>query len=504
MKIKIIIIIIFFTYNLLYGQVRSDRNLTTGFGPAAMKSDSAGNIHLSFSDGNNHEIYYQLFDSLFDPKKDKIKISSEPNTLPGPPRLTVNENYAMAVWDAMLYGVTRWGVFGRVLKINGDTLSSELRIDYYQGASISLKRNPDVISINDTTFWLTWIGNGNFGEVYTLIGREVNVFSGPLGNEIYMCEDLPPFDGGFVRAEANKQMNEIFCLFGGDFYDDTLSNTKIYYRRFDFNGKPLIPSTLFLRDSSNYQIWEPHLSYNPLGGYSIVWSEKKDSMWSIKLKVLDSNGTTVGEVIQVNSGSNIVSSYPFLGIDFNSNGESIVVWESLDNGKVRIYGQRFSSNGTKLGSNFKISTEPNSYDHYWGTVQLYNKNIITNWSSYDVAASKFQLWGNVLDFNNPVTSIKEDKNQIPIGFLLNQNYPNPFNPSTVISWQAPVSSWQTLKIYDLLGREVIVLVDEYRQAGYYEVEFDASSIIKNPASGIYFYQLKASDFFQTKKMILIK
>ena len=96
----------------------------------------------------------------------------------------------------------------------------------------------------------------------------------------------------------------------------------------------------------------------------------------------------------------------------------------------------------------------------------------------------------------------------PLKFSLEQNYPNPFNPSTKISWQSPVGSRQTLKIYDVLGNEVATLVDEYRPAGIYEVEFSASgrpeSSIKKPASGVYFYQLKAENYIETKKMILLK
>ncbi len=89
---------------------------------------------------------------------------------------------------------------------------------------------------------------------------------------------------------------------------------------------------------------------------------------------------------------------------------------------------------------------------------------------------------------------------LPIEFTLFQNYPNPFNPSTKISWQSPVSSWQTLKIYDLLGNEVVTLLDEYRNAGSYVMNFDASSL----ASGIYFYQLRAGSYSSTKKLILMK
>ena len=85
-------------------------------------------------------------------------------------------------------------------------------------------------------------------------------------------------------------------------------------------------------------------------------------------------------------------------------------------------------------------------------------------------------------------------------FILYQNYPNPFNPGTKISWQLPVSSWQTLKVFDVLGNEVAILVDEYKPGGSYEVEWNATSL----PSGIYFYQLQAGNFIEMKKMILLR
>ena len=81
-----------------------------------------------------------------------------------------------------------------------------------------------------------------------------------------------------------------------------------------------------------------------------------------------------------------------------------------------------------------------------------------------------------------------------------QNYPNPFNPTTKISYQLPVGSWQTLKVYDMLGNEVASLVDEYKPAGKFKIEFRASSL----PSGVYFYRLSAGDHIETKKMILLK
>jgi len=85
-------------------------------------------------------------------------------------------------------------------------------------------------------------------------------------------------------------------------------------------------------------------------------------------------------------------------------------------------------------------------------------------------------------------------------FSLSQNYPNPFNPSTKISWQSPEGSHTTLKIYDVLGKEVATLVNEYKPAGRYEVEFDAANL----SSGVYLYRLQSGEQFLTKKMTLIK
>lgn len=89
---------------------------------------------------------------------------------------------------------------------------------------------------------------------------------------------------------------------------------------------------------------------------------------------------------------------------------------------------------------------------------------------------------------------------LPSAFFLHQNYPNPFNPTTKISWQSPIGSHQTLKVYDLLGNEIATLVDEEKPVGVYEINFNASNL----ASGIYFYKIQAGSFVQTKKMILLR
>jgi hypothetical protein len=101
---------------------------------------------------------------------------------------------------------------------------------------------------------------------------------------------------------------------------------------------------------------------------------------------------------------------------------------------------------------------------------------------------------------SPTTSVDEQDEAAPQSFQLFQNYPNPFNPETSIQYSVGSDQFVSLKVHDILGREVSTLVDERKLAGTYRVSFDAKSL----ASGIYFYQMKAGEFVSTRKMLLVR
>ncbi len=98
-----------------------------------------------------------------------------------------------------------------------------------------------------------------------------------------------------------------------------------------------------------------------------------------------------------------------------------------------------------------------------------------------------------------ITAVEQEEG-LPTTFELMQNYPNPFNPTTSISFSIPQAAFVTLKVYDIVGREVANLMSEQKDAGIYNYNFDASKL----SSGIYFYRLQAGNFTSSKKMILIK
>jgi len=106
----------------------------------------------------------------------------------------------------------------------------------------------------------------------------------------------------------------------------------------------------------------------------------------------------------------------------------------------------------------------------------------------------------IVRFSSIATSVQSDVGEIPTKYSLYQNFPNPFNPTTLIKYSIPKVTFVSLKVYSLIGEDVAMLVNEKKPIGSYAVEFNAMDL----PSGIYFYKLQAGDFFETKKMVLMK
>lgn len=134
---------------------------------------------------------------------------------------------------------------------------------------------------------------------------------------------------------------------------------------------------------------------------------------------------------------------------------------------------------------------------------IYDSGIQNDYSVSSMTSANFR------ESNHPTTSSNEDgfsetNKSSAQDFTLYQNYPNPFNPTTSIQFTVKSQQYVKLKVYDVLGKEIVTLVSEEKPAGEYLVEFKPASIIRNPSSGIYFYQLQVGHYVETKKMILLK
>ncbi|MBI1931025.1 MAG: CotH kinase family protein [Ignavibacteriales bacterium] len=166
-----------------------------------------------------------------------------------------------------------------------------------------------------------------------------------------------------------------------------------------------------------------------------------------------------------------------LNFKLDKSGEQIGLVQVIDNDTVFVDSLTYRTQSTNI-----------SYGRY--------PDGTDNWKFINVPTPN--------DSNKIITNINEE-NILPTSFSLSQNYPNPFNPTTVIEYAIPNLETGNipllqLKVFDLLGREVITLVNQKQKSGIYKVEFDASKL----SSGVYLYQLKSGSFLQTKKMILLK
>ncbi len=169
------------------------------------------------------------------------------------------------------------------------------------------------------------------------------------------------------------------------------------------------------------------------------------------------------------------------------------IWDNVNNvwnpGEKFVY--TYSNSGKHVKIDYLLFTGAD-FEPATGT-----KTIFYNEGKNDLYLTFKSL---EIDFTSSTTDVENENNSVPKEFALNQNYPNPFNPRTAISYQLSAVSKVELKVYDMLGKEISTLVNEIQSAGSYKINFNASNL----SSGVYIYQIKADNFVQSKKMMLVK
>ena len=169
-----------------------------------------------------------------------------------------------------------------------------------------------------------------------------------------------------------------------------------------------------------------------------------------------------------------------------------------------LYSIRFSSDSTGwIGGNYSRLYKTTNQGINWK-----RENISTGYIFNIASFNDSILWtsgngGKIFHTTNggePLVGIQNISTEIPESFKLNQNYPNPFNPSTNIQYDISNDNSVTIKIYNLPGKEVMSLVNDFKKAGRYIISFNGSDL----ASGVYYYKITSGKFEQVRKMILIK
>ncbi len=483
---------------LSYSQYKNDFMISDSGTNPIFKFDSNGQIHMVWVNAQKRDqsAQYSAFDSMGNVIYQTRKISSVIRV--GNPSLSINKGYIACVWEdrvSLDFTVFSTYIKGKILK-NGIDVSSEVLFDDSEIIpNDAYRRRAEIIWHNDSMLFAVWAGKGSrsFSEGYTDIYFHKLKF--PPLQKSHPVDTV--FNNSWLKVSEDGQT--IIRRSSGSGYivvwveKDSVGKWKIAGNAYDDSLKSISDKMVFISfDKLEYNyISKPSVIYKKNGNIIVVWEKDTTNYKSnIYFQEFSEQGVPVGVTQKANellaTGGSEVSS------DIDSDGNFIIVWEDGTN----VIAQRYSLGTTKIGSNFQIN-KIQTGENIYSCVKLRNRKIYSAWTKF-VGISP-SVWMNILDFDNPTVVINEESN-LPQSFTLTQNYPNPFNPTTMINYALPKAGNVVLKVYDVLGKEVATLVNNYKESGRYFVEFDASKL----SSGMYIYKLSSGSFSEVKKMMLLR
>ncbi|GMU96512.1 T9SS type A sorting domain-containing protein [Ignavibacterium album] len=373
------------------------------------------------------------------------------------------------------YIITGWtlsygpGAIGNVWLVKTDSLGNMQWNKFFGGTDVD--RGLSVQQTNDGGYILTgYTASSGAGlDDMLLIKTDSagntqwqNTFGGSgrdYGNSVVQSSD-----GGYVVTGYTLSYGA-----GGD---------DLWIVKTDEQGSMLWSKTLggAQSDVGNFIIESSDGSY-VITGHTLSSGAGLHDVWLIKLAAIIP--VELGSLTAEVNGNNVLIKW-ITASETNNSG-----FELQKSKKSEVKSQKWNSVAFIKGRG--TSTEINSYEFVDHNLEPGNYSYRLKQIDYD---------GNYTFSNIIDVEIFQ-----PTEFRLEQNYPNPFNPGTIISWQSPIASWQTIKLYDIMGREIETIVDGYYEAGSHSALYIANSTLP---TGVYFYRLKAGNFSESKKMILIR
>ncbi len=485
-----------------------------------MKCDSSGNIKWTKN--------YNGPDNSIDAAND-IDIDEEGNVYVTGSSKGIGTGYDYATIKYDSSGNQKW-----IARYNGPAFSSDeaqkIKLDktgnvYVTGNSLNSNGNYDIATIKYNNIGqLQWVKrfNGLSNGFDDVCGLETDI----LGN-VYI--------GG--------TSDSVGALYDYLVIKYSSSGDEIWTKRYNGSGNDGDrANAMAIDDSANIYLtgWSvgagtqldyATVKYNSDGIFQ--WAARWDDPASSFEEANDIAVDKLGNVFVTGYSPGAGTGDEYTTIKYNSNG--VQQWVSNYNGPANLsdvgmfitldeYNEPYII-GQSLNENYEMASI--KYDsiglqkwayryNYDGNTNITPAGILVDKSgniliAQTIYTSNRSVW-NIRKYRQPgfIPVGVEEEIITPSEFILYQNYPNPFNPSTTIRYAIPQTSFVSLKIYDILGRGVATLVDEEKPAGSYEVNFDANNLSTGVsarggnASGAYFYRIRAGEFVQTKKLILMK
>ncbi|MCF8242439.1 MAG: T9SS type A sorting domain-containing protein [Melioribacteraceae bacterium] len=243
------------------------------------------------------------------------------------------------------------------------------------------------------------------------------------------------------------------------------------------------------------------------GNIYVMWGDQRETVNNTDVYLIKSTdgGETWDGMTKINDDNTERHQFfPWMKIDPVTGIIYVVFYDRRNTvgAATDVYIAR-SDDGGDTFTNHKVNTAaftPNDYIFFGDYINIdaYDGKIYPIWTK--MVNYTLSVWIANIDDTDLITGIDDDTEIVINEYQLYQNYPNPFNPKTTIGYQIPTAGNVKIFVRDMLGKEITVLVDEYKSPGLYEVSFDGSEL----SSGVYFYTIVTKNFIETKKAILIK
>jgi hypothetical protein len=362
---------------------------------------------------------------------------------------------------------------------------------------------PDTINayVSDNTgidsVWVRWYLNDNPANTkqFKLTNISGDHFKGVFNSSL---TGINPNDSVYYKVIAsdnssnhNKDSSQIYHFTVNSMVEIKLGSgnitTSYPYRTFYMDSR----TDMLYTASEISAIWGNGLARIMYFGFNVLnASPQTMNGFTVKMQLTTNNtltGFTNSGWTTVRSGNYTIANtgwqYLFLTTPFH--------WDGTSNILVEVC---YDNNTTYMNSS--VAATPMTGKTWHQYQDLPNGNGCSDLNTGSAQTNR----PNISFIFNSIIGINDENSTMPKEYKLSQNYPNPFNPVTKISFSVPRKSFVTLKVYDILGKEVARLVSDNKPAGNYSVDFDGSSL----SSGVYFYKLEAGEFVTTKRMVLIK
>jgi len=514
--------------------------LTTPNGNNICRSGTTKNIMWSTSDGTG-------IDTIFVYSSSNVGTSYSLLTSLGFTQLTnwnvpneyLNHNYSIKIIARDSLGNESTVRSAKTFTVVGDSLATSNPAGWSL-ISVPLTPNDSSISsiFDNTTYLWSYVPSTGFTQPSTII-LEKGYWLGVITEKNWFVK------GTANESDSSSQNLQLGYNVIGNNFVRNVSKTNLYFLKsgsyYNFSSAVtagLISNALYGYSSSTYSSID---TMSVFGGYwigvlqsgvqliqkpnvSIVTPLAKQTQifamnWELPIKVSTASLTDNIAMIGIKQNSTA---------DFDAQYDAPRPPRNPGNNYLEMYFTHTGGNypailGSKYAKDFRDSSSANwnftIENSQTGDVTLsWNKTVLEGLAGTLQLSLKDNTSGSIIDMkqvgtytftystprlfsiNAKITKVEKNRENLPTEFSLSQNYPNPFNPSSTIRYDIPKTSFVKIIVYDILGREIRVLVNEEKSPGRYEILFDAKEL----TSGIYFYTIKTAGFIQSKKMILMK